>query len=95
MPENKSESHKNGLTNTDDDIERILKAEYERTLKMVEDNMDFLLDVSEALMEKSQLSQEEFKEIAEKHMDEKIAIVDAGDALDVPYEEMLNKKLKR
>jgi hypothetical protein len=86
--------YKSNINETNIKIESLLKTHMDLAREMITNHLEFLLEVSEDLMEKSSLTQEEFKTIAEKYLDEEITIVNAGDTLDINYEEKLNDKLR-
>ncbi len=56
------------IQETDARIEKILRDKYSDAVKLIKDNMDYLLEVTSELMEKSTLTQQEFQTIAEKYM---------------------------
>jgi cell division protease FtsH len=88
LPKNNG-SHKTNIEETDFKIETILRESYVTTKTILENNMDFLMDVAQELMEKTTLTPKEFQKIANKHMDSKIAIVSASKDLEVDYHKLL------
>lgn len=82
------------VEDTDDRIEEIIRKQYKKAVEMVRDNIPFLLNVADELMDKSALTQQEFQAIAKKHMGETISIVNAGEVVDIDYKKKLDKKLK-
>jgi cell division protease FtsH len=93
LPKNNG-TYKVGLEETDTIIETMLKRLYKDAEVLLANNMDFLMEVTEELMKKSSLSQKEFKKIAEKYIDGKVVIVNAGEALQENYAKKLNKFIK-
>lgn len=92
-PNNSNGVTKYDLSGTDDMIEEILTDCYEKSTGLLRKNTSFLYAVSEALMEKSTLSPEDFQAIAKEYVGD-IPIVDAGEKLLIDYKEKLDKKLK-
>lgn len=88
-------AYKFNIEITDDRIEEILKTKYQETIKLIKDNIDFLLEVVDKLMINSVLTQEEFKTIAEKYLNEPISIVNAGEVVEVDYKKRLDKQFKK
>lgn len=93
LPKNNG-TYKVSLEETDVVIESTLKRLYKETEVLLRDNMDFLMDVTQALMEKSSLTQQEFKKIAEKYIDDKVVIINAGESLQENYAKKLKKFIK-
>lgn len=81
------------ISKTDNRIEEILKIKYQETQELINKNIKFLLDVAQALMEKSTLTPIEFQKIAKKHMKVTIPIVNAGTTIEVDYKDKLDVKL--
>ena len=83
------------VVKTDERIEQIIRGQYDISVKLIKENIPFLLEVTSELMDKSALTQTEFQEIAKKHMGKTISIINAGETLDVNYKELLDNKLKK
>jgi cell division protease FtsH len=93
LPKNNG-TYKVSLEETDVVIETTLKRLYKETEELLRNNMDFLMEVTEELMKKSSLTQQEFKKIAEKYVDDKVVIINAGESLQENYAKKLKKFIK-
>lgn len=93
LPKNDG-TQKTNLQDTDERIEVMLKEEYQKTKSLIEQNLDFLIEISEKLMDKTTLTTQEFQKIAENHMGEKIAIISASNQLEVDYDGLLKNYIK-
>jgi len=74
---------------TDEEIAKIIDTLYEKTLELVEKNFLFLRDVINALLVKSSITPEDFKEIADKHIEGGVAVIGARDIKETEYAKAL------
>jgi len=81
--------HLHDINHTDVEIETILDAQYKNAVKLLKDNIPFLMEVTEELLDKSNLLPEEFKEIADKYVQDGIKIISAKDTMEQPFNEKL------
>lgn len=87
---NKSQ-HMHDIDHTDVAMETILDAQYKNAHKLLTDNIKFLMVVTDALMQKSNLLPEEFKQIADKYVKGGIAIKSAKDTIEQPFSKKLQE----
>lgn len=80
---------KHNVNLTDDRIEELLEELYYKAQEILEEQKEFLIEVSEKLIENGSLKLDTFKEIAKKYIND-IKIVNPKDDLEIDY----NGKLK-
>jgi cell division protease FtsH len=71
------------VAKTDEAISVILKMNYERASKLMVDNKDYLIKITEELIDKSALTPEEFKKASKEFVD--VMIVDPQETLEPEY----------
>jgi hypothetical protein len=82
------------IENTDHEIESILSKCYETAESMLQKNMKFLLDVAGTLMEKNNISPENFKIMFEGYVPG-MQVLEASEKYEAKYFEKLNEFLKK